>query len=202
MAHIIQVIGLFLVLCFITAILIARRITIQRSLNIAANTKAVKCSCPNYLNDRNFMFVKNPFVGHFCKYYENRVFQSHCKNDFYSPVPSNTLCVHFFRTDQFGSVNVRTYHTWSDKHGNFYVYDPNVDVYAKWDEKGQKTSDWGMNPSYMQGIKNVNGNFTENNFECFLKFDRKWCHLKNIPITKILCDFFWNPFLGKKCIKK
>lgn len=198
MAHIIHIIGLFLVLCFITSMLIARRITIQRSLNIAANTKLFKCACPNYLKGVHFKLVKNPFIGHLCKYYENRVFQSYCKNEFYSPVPSNTLCADVIRVGPNHSIKLRTYHTWSDKYGNFYVYDPIIDVYAKWDGRGQNTSDWGMNPWYMQGIKHFNKGLA---FECFEKFDRKWCNFKSIPITKIFCDFIWNPFFGKRCMR-
>lgn len=194
MAHIIQIVGLFLVLCFITAIIIARRLTIQRSLNIVANTRPVKCGCQNYLKQFEYKYVENPFVGHLCRYYESRVFQAYCKDQFYSPLPSNTQCVHIFKAGTNGSIRVQFYHTWSDRGGNFYVYNPLSDVYGKWDRNGIVTSDWGMSPKYIEGLESANrsdnGDRYEG-FECFEKFNRKWCNMKNISITEIFCDFLW-----------
>lgn len=198
MAHIIQFIFLFLILCIGTAIIISRRLTVQRSVNLAANTRIVKCKCPNYELNADYAVVENPFLGHRCRYYEYRVFQPYCRDHNYSPIPSNTACLHIYKSHPNDSQRFQIYHTWSDKCGNFYVYDPFVDVYAKWDTVGNYTTDWGLNPSYVQDIIDAE---EDDNVRCFNKFNRKWCHFKDTLVSSIFTDFIWNPFLGKKCGK-
>lgn len=169
---------------------------IHSNLNKVSNMNYIFCNESDYTKRFEFMVVRNPFRGHACKFFENRVFQKHCENLYYSPVSSNTECYHAFKDYNNGLVTIQYYHTWSDSRGNFYTYDPLLDMYVKWDLKGN-ILDWGIRSSYFDDWSEISSN---NIFVCFENFGRKWCKYENNELPQLFFPFTWNSPPSKKCL--
>lgn len=196
MAYLIQFIAVFIILLIGTGLIINRRMKIQKIVSNEGNIKVFDCENDDFIYLYNYKIVRNPFLGHVCKYFENRIFHKDCDNWFYSPVPSNTMCFSGYREYPGSSLNLQMYHTWSDCHGNFYVFDPLIQMYAKWNKIGNLTDDWGISKSYFFEWEETS---SEEKALCFQKFGKQWCQLDKNKLPEEFFDFIWNPFLGKKC---